>query len=206
MNARELDALVKKHGARYSKLLGIDVDSGRDSEVFKWFLASILFGARIGERIAVRTFKQFESEGVVSAKKILETGWDGLVGILDAGGYTRYDFKTADKLLEVMGSLESAYGGSLNRLHSLSKNSVDLEKRIKELGKGIGDVTASIFLRELRGAWKKAEPKPTPLELDAAKKLGIRDLSSLLKKLPSKKAVALETALVRVGKELRRKK
>ena len=39
--------------------------------------------------------------GVLSPSKILETGWDGLVEILDEGGYTRYDFKTATKILEI---------------------------------------------------------------------------------------------------------
>jgi hypothetical protein len=36
----------------------------------------------------------------LTPKQILKTGWDDLVKILDEGGYTRYDFKTADRLLE----------------------------------------------------------------------------------------------------------
>jgi len=79
-----------------------------------------------------------------------------------------------------------------------------LEKRLKELGKGIGDVTVGIFLRELRGTWKKAEPRPAPLELAAAEKLGIKNPRDLLKRLPIRKAIELETALVRFGKQLRR--
>ena len=41
--------LMEKWGGRYSKELGIDLESGRSDEIFKWFLASILFGARISQ-------------------------------------------------------------------------------------------------------------------------------------------------------------
>ena len=41
-----------------------------------------------------------------------------------------------------------------------------------ELGSGIGPVTASILLRELRGLWPKAEPKPSELFVRAAHDLG----------------------------------
>ena len=48
----------------YAKDLGIDLKdpSGR----FKWFLASILFGARISEKIASNTYKSFERSGIDS--------------------------------------------------------------------------------------------------------------------------------------------
>jgi len=49
-----------------------------------------------------------------------------------------------------MGNLIANYEGNLSLLHDQASSSSDLEKRLKELGKGIGDVTVSIFLRELR--------------------------------------------------------
>ncbi|MCJ7633095.1 hypothetical protein MUP77_11975, partial [Candidatus Bathyarchaeota archaeon] len=63
-------------------------------------LASLLFGAPITESSVVKTYNCFQKHGVLTPKQILKTGWDDLVKILDEGGYTRYDFKTADKLLE----------------------------------------------------------------------------------------------------------
>jgi len=137
-------------------------------------------------------------------RKILQTGWQGLVDILDEGGYTRYDFSTADKLLEVFGNLEKVYGGSLNRLHELAKDSKDLEKRLKLLGKGIGDVTVSVFLREMRDVWRKADPEPSPLVKLAMKKLKIKDLKEFAKR-KKLNLVWLETALVRYAKEFLRK-
>jgi hypothetical protein len=149
MKKRELKELIEKYGQRYSEILGINLGQGEEQEIFKWFLAAVLFGAPITETSAVETYKCFEKHNVLTPDKILKTGWQGLVKILDEGKYTRYDYKTADKLLEIMHNLKAHYGGSLNQLHKQATNSVDLEKRIKTLGKGIGDVTVSIFLREL---------------------------------------------------------
>jgi len=210
--------LIKNLGRRYSKILGIDLRKGDDDEIFKWFLASVLFGAPISETSVLRTYRCFERRGLLTPEKILKTGWHGLVEILDEGGYTRYDFKTSDKLLEVMSTLIAKYEGSLNLLHQQALNSSDLEKRLKDLGKGIGEVTVSIFLRELRGFWKKANPKPTPLVILAAKNLeliGEESLERALRELKSfwrKNKIAretfanFETALLRLGKDFCRKR
>ena len=108
MERESIRALLDKLGGRFSAALGINLDQGDSHEVFKWFLASILYGARISETIANNTYRVFEKNGVLSPDRILETGWDGLVLLLDVGGYVRYDFKTATKLLEVMAALKDS--------------------------------------------------------------------------------------------------
>ena len=75
--------LVKELGGTYSSALDINLASMESEEVFKWFLASVLFGARIGESIAMNTYKEFEKANVLSAEATLETKWQGLVDILD---------------------------------------------------------------------------------------------------------------------------
>ncbi len=133
----------------YSEDLGIDLNkpSGR----FKWFLASLLFGARISEQIAATAYKTFELYGLDSPDKIRAAGWDELVRILDEGGYVRYDFSTATKLLEIMHALTERYG-TLEELYEGAADTKELEKRLQAF-KGIGAVTTQIFLRELRGVW-----------------------------------------------------
>jgi hypothetical protein len=218
MNREALKTLLEKHGEKYSEALGIKLETAQDKEVFKWFLAAVLFGAPITESSVIKTYKCFEKHHVLTPEKILKTGWDELVQILDEGSYTRYDFKTADKLLLVMGNLEKEYGGGLSLLHQKALNSKDLERRLKALGKGIGDITVSIFLRDLRGVWKKANPKPTPLVIAAATDLRIiktQEPKKALEELktfwnknrtPSYTFINFETALLRYGKDLRRKK
>jgi endonuclease III len=201
----------------FSAALGIDLPSREPGQIFRWLLASLLFGARISERIAVNTYREFERAGVLSPATILATGWQGLVDILDRGTYVRYDFKTATKLLEVSRTLLDRYGGDLNALHREADDTLDLECRIKDLGKGMGDITANIFLREMRGIWAKAEPLPGDLVCAAARDLGLVEadatdprgiLDSLRSRwlregMPAAHFSDLEAALVRHGKALR---
>lgn len=218
MKRKTVEALLERFGKRYSEVVGINLDRGKDEEIFKWFLASVLFGAPIAETSVIKTYKCFQKYEVLTPERILETGWEGLVRILDEGSYTRYDFKTADKLLEVMQNLMEKYKGSLNLLHFNASNAKDLENGLKDLGKGIGDVTVSIFLRELREVWEKAKPNPTSLVVSAAKNLGIVEnetAENALKqledfwaenKVAGKSFINFETALLRLGKNFCRKK
>ncbi len=167
--------LMDEWGGRFSVELGIDLDSGSSDELFKWFLAAVLFGTRIRQDAAMQTYREFEKRKVLSSDAIVMTGWDGLVEILDAGGYTRYDFKTATKLLEIAEMLNKRYGGNLNLLHEKARDPEDLEKKLMEF-KGVGPVTVNIFLRELRGIWQKADPVPGDLVISAARALGLTGL------------------------------
>ncbi len=203
--ATELKELVRRYGRPYSAALGIDLRSRRPAEVSKWFLASMLYAKPIREETATRTYKVFEAEHRTTAERIVGAGWEGLVGLLDAGGYVRYDFSTADRLLAVFGTLQTEYGGDLNRLHAAARDSVDLARLLKGLGKGIGDVTVAIFLRELRGIWSKARPGLTPLERLALSKLGLseKEMEPTARRLRVS-PVRLRTALARYGIRLRR--
>ena len=217
----EIVRLMKEWGGRFSVELGMNIDSGKSDEIFKWFLASILFGARIRRNTAIKTYQAFEKRDVLTPEAILGTGWDGLVEILDAGGYSRYDFRTATKLLEISEMLNKIYGGDLNRLHEEAQDPRDLESKLIEFN-GVGPVTVNIFLRELRGIWKKAEPLPADVMISAARTLGLtglegknekerlkilRELEGLLKqeKLPYS-FPDLEAVLVKFGIAYRRKK
>lgn len=200
----ELKEFVRKYGEPYSKLLGIRLQDGNDKEITKWFLAAILYSKPIRESSATNTYRCFEEHGALTPKQIVDTGWDGLVSILDEGGYTRYDFSTADKLLEVFGNLQKKYGGKLSRLYEMSGDGKDLERRLKSLGKGIGDTTVSIFLRDMREVWPKADPAPSPLVRMAMQRLGIRDLKTMAEST-GVSVVRLETALVRLAKDFLKK-
>lgn len=153
----------------YSEELGLDLNRAEDR--FKWFLASVLFAKRISAKTAKETYLYFEQEDLTSPDAILEAGWDRLVEVLDSGGYTRYDFSTATNLLGIAKMLKEKYG-DLERLHAESSSPADLERRLQEF-KGVGPVGVNIFLRELRGIWKKAKPKPSPISVATAKKIGL---------------------------------
>jgi len=219
-NRQAVHALIKQHGGRFSVELGIDLSSGLSREIFRWFFASVLFGARISESIVNKTFREFDTRDIVSPKTVLDTGWDGLVEVLDRGGYVRYDFKTATKLLDLCRTLTENYGADLATLHAAATDPKDLEQRLKALAKGIGEVTVNIFLREMRGIWERANPLPSDLVVMAAKDRGIvpkavKDRSQVLTLLmeawkesgmKKKDFPDFEATLVRAGIELRRRK
>ena len=212
---RDIKKIIKKlianFGVKFSKELGIDLSKGKSREIFKWFLASKLFGARIGTNVAIKTYKEFERCSVLSPKKIIVTGWDGLMKILDDGGYVRYDFSTATNLLEIMQDLKGHYGGDLNNLYQKAGNEKELEELLKGLGKGIGDVTVNIFLRELRLAWPKAKPELSELAKMSAGHMGL--IKSKQDPLPTLEHIwfmnkikgydfcDFEVALVKLGKD-----
>jgi len=135
-------------GKIYSKDLGINLESGKEEETFKWFLACLLFGKPIQQEVAKKTYFEFKKAGLLSPEKILKAGWDKLVEILDQGHYVRYDFSTATKLLEICRELKERYGTLINLLNQ-AKDQKDLERKLLEF-KGIGPVTVRIFLRDLK--------------------------------------------------------
>ena len=196
---------VVEYGQPYSEMLGIELVPKRRGEIVKWFLASILYSKPIRESSATRTYQVFAKNRITTAHSIVNAGWDRLVRMLDEGGYTRYDFSTADKLIEVFRNLERNYGGDLSRLYEQSKNEEELESRLKGLGKGVGDTTVSIFLRDMRHIWPKANPRPTALVASALKQLHIEDLTEYARK-HSIDVVRMETALVRYSKNFLKKR
>jgi len=209
--------LVQRLGGRFATALGIDLAAADAGERFRWFLAAVLYGAPIPEALARRSWGEFAKRGIVTPQGIAATGWDGLVAILDAGGYVRYDYKTATKLLEMSDALLRDYGGDLDALHAAAASPRDLENRVKALAKGVGDTTVGIFLRELRGVWRLADPPLSPLAFAAAVRLGYLparcDGAAALVKLralwhaagqPASRFADFEAALVREALRLRR--
>ncbi len=174
----------------YAEELGLNLTKPEDR--FKWFLASILFAKRISAEIANKTFRKFEDAGLTTPDSILDAGWDRLVEVLDSGGYVRYDFSTASNLLAIMKDLKKKYG-DLEKLHQQSNSPSDLEKKLMEF-KGVGPVCVNIFLRELRGKWEKAKPKPSKMAIETAQKIGLEDIETH------------ESALVRLNLEYCKKR
>ncbi|MEK6804895.1 MAG: hypothetical protein AABZ34_19875 [Nitrospirota bacterium] len=213
--------LTERMPGRFSAELGLTLEPNRPNDLFLWFLAALLYGTRISGTIVAHTHSEFARRGLVTPEKILKAGWDKLVVVLDAGGYARYDFKTATKLLEVMRHLVDRYHGDLNQLHHAAKDARDLESRLTALGKGIGEVTVQIFLRELRDLWPKARPELSHLAVLAAKDLRLLSAASARRggspvealmelwnegERKDKTFIDFEAALVRLGRDYCRRR
>jgi hypothetical protein len=157
----------------YSEELGIRLRAGADREIFKWFLASLLFGGHISETIARNTYRAFARHRLLTPRSILRAGFDTLVyPVMREGGYVRYDGRKSTQILRDCERLIDEYGGRLTRLHDLAAHAGDLEARLQRFY-GVGPVTANIFLRELRPVWRKADPEPLPAVRALARRWGV---------------------------------
>lgn len=129
----------------YPELLGLDVTDPEDW--FPWFVAASLFAKPISAAAARTTAQLLFKEGIRSPKAIERCGWDRLVTILDLGGYVRYDFSTATKLLTIATALPR---NRIHRIVTAAKSTNGIEDQLTRI-RGVGPKTVAIFLRELRG-------------------------------------------------------
>jgi len=86
-------------GGRCFAGLGIDVDGG-GAKVKRWSVAVTLSGG-ISARAAERVFGVPAAAGLARIGQLRHVRTGGLIAMLDAGGYARYDFRTAARPLEV---------------------------------------------------------------------------------------------------------
>ncbi len=141
--------------AQSAEALGITLASAKEQELFKWFLACLLFAKPIQRQVAERAYGEFVRAGLVTPDAILSAGWDELVRLLDQAHYVRYDFSTATKLLEICSELKLRYG-TVKNLLSQATNSRQLSAKLQEF-KHVGPVTARLFLREVRPVWDRMQ-------------------------------------------------
>ena len=163
--------VVAMLGGRYSAELGIDVDAG-EAEVERWFVAATLFGARIPAQVAERTFGVLAAAGLARIGQMRHVPSDDLITMLDAGGYARYDVRTATRLLELAEIVNERYDGQVAVIGRHFAAYPGLGAALDALP-GWGPVTVRLFLRELRGVWPGADPPLDERAAAAARHLGL---------------------------------
>jgi hypothetical protein len=100
--SRDVDARRRalEQSVLYSEELGIDLARGTDTAYFNWFLASLLFGARVSEMIAKKAFRAFMRHRLTTPRKIVAAGWDFLVyPVMREGRLLRYDCRKSTQIL-----------------------------------------------------------------------------------------------------------
>lgn len=135
-----------------AKDLGIEIEKG-EGELFKWFIASFLFGKRIQQDIAAEAYRVIvDKHKRDTPRKLCNCSRQQLVSMLGEGRYVRYDESTAERLLKLCDKLNNDYGGKLGNIHEQSENRKALEKRLAEF-EGVGPKTVEIFMREAAQVW-----------------------------------------------------
>lgn len=128
--------------------LGFRVRADDEESLFKWLLASFLFGKRIGHQVAAATWRILvQVHGLDAPHKLRRCTHAQLVGMLRQGGYARYDQSTAQRLRWLCDMLLEQYHGRVLGIFEAAESRGDFERRLLQF-KGIGPVTVEIFMRE----------------------------------------------------------
>ncbi|MBC3948156.1 DNA methylase [Pseudomonas sp. DOAB1069] len=128
--------------------LAIDLKSGGEVALFKWFIASFLMGKRIQADVAAQAYRVIvDQHGCDSPRKLASQSHRQLVAMLGEAHYVRYDETTATRLTALSKKLIEEYAGKMGEIHGCSDSRAGFEKRLGEFD-GVGPKTVEIFMRE----------------------------------------------------------
>lgn len=192
-------ALLEQHGRTFASELGADLRRNTPSPLFRLLCLSLLTSAPVQADIAMQAAQALSQAGWTTPKKLRASSWRARVTTLNRAGYARVDEKTATQIAELNDTLLSEYNGDLRKLRDRADGNVKAAHKALKAFQGIGDVGASIFLREVQAVWTEFYPYADKATLKAAEKLDLptntRALSSLVDQRQFPELVA---ALVRV--------
>jgi endonuclease III len=190
--------LMKKHGRTFSSELGIKIERATSSALFRWLCASLLFSARISNEIATEAARALTKSGWTSARKMAASTWEERTRVLNHAGSARYDEKTSRMLADTSNLLLKCYNGDLRKLREAAERDPARERKLLMECKGIGEVGADIFLREVQSAWTELQPFADSAAVKFAGQLGLPTKTEELAELvPKNDFPRLVAALVR---------
>jgi hypothetical protein len=193
-------ALLERHGRTYASELGIDLERGSPSVLYRWLCAATLLSARIGADLAIRAARALAEEGWTTAQRMADATWEERTRTLNQAGYARYDESTSRMLGDTARMLLDEYGGDLRKLRAAAERDPGRERKLLKECKGIGEIGADIFCREAQIAWDELFPFADRRALEAARRLGLEDdAGKLAERVTRQDYPRLLAALVRTG-------
>jgi endonuclease III len=186
-NQQIVKGLLARHGRTFAEELGIKLGKPGPSALFRLLCAATLLSARIGHKLAMRAAAALAQEGWTTARVMAKTTWQRRTRVLNKSGYARYDEKTSTMLGDTARRTLELYGGDLRKLREAAGRERQAERELLKEFKGIGDVGADIFCREVQVAWDELYPFADKRVLDSARKLGLPADADRLAKLVSRR-------------------
>jgi endonuclease III len=198
---RVVEALLDRHGRTYASETGIRLGRNTPAPLFQLLCLSLLISARISADVAVAAARALIEAGWTTAGRMAESTWEQRTRVLNQSGYARYDESTSRYLGSTAELLLDRYDGDLRRARAEADGDpAELRARLTAC-KGIGDVGASVFIREVQAVWTEYDPFADDRTLDVAADLGLpRSLDDLRATVDDAESFArLIAALVRSG-------
>lgn len=165
--------LIEQHGRLYSEELEIDLARNTPSTLFRWLCAALLLSARISSGLAMRAAHALTEQGWTTAQRLADTTWRERVTVLNRAGYARYDESTSRILGDTVAYMLEKYDGDLRVLRDEAGRDPEKERKLLKDFKGIGEVGADIFFREIQLVWDEVYPFADRKALAAAERLGL---------------------------------
>lgn len=154
---RQIRTLLDRHGQTYASQAKISL-ADKPAPVFQHLVLSLLLSARIKNDIAVAAMRALLDAKLTTPAKMADATWAHRTKLLNRSGYARYDESTSRMLGDTAERVRTQYGGDLRRLRAAGDGDVTALRNLVKEFKGIGDVGADIFLREVQGVWPEVHP------------------------------------------------
>lgn len=169
-----ISALMERHGQTFADEIGIDLFRNTPAPLFQLLCASILVSAPISAALAADAAKALNAAGLTTPADMLRSTWRQRTDILNKAGYARFDEKTARILEDATAYLEEVYDGDLRNLRAAANGKPEgVIARLTEF-KGLGEVGAGIFLREVQAIWTEFAPWLDAQAVQGADALGLK--------------------------------
>lgn len=195
-------AVIGRYPKSFAEELRIDLSRNTPSPLYQHLILSLLCSARISSEIALRAAKALFKEGWRTPQKMTQVTWEKRVKVLNRAGYARYDESTSRYIADTTMLLLDRYDGDLRKLREAAQRQPDEERRLLKQFKGIGEVGADIFFRDVQAVWEEHYPFADKRALKAAEKLGLGgDVTTLARLIAQKELPRLLAGLVRVDLE-----
>lgn len=190
--------LLDVAGTTYAAEARIKV-SDKPMPLFQLLVLCMLASKPIDAAIAVSAARELFKAGLRTPKAVLAADRQTMIDAFGRAHYARYDESSATRLTEMAELVRDDYSGDLRQLAGRSRHDVAAAKRMLKKFKGIGDVGADIYLREVQDVWTWVRPYFDDRATEAAKQLGLPTQPQELGALAPQHSARLAAALVRVS-------
>ncbi|EME21770.1 hypothetical protein [Rhodococcus triatomae] len=191
--------LVDRAGTTYAEDSGITMRN-RPMPLFQLLVLALLLSTRISADLAVRAARELYHAGIRTPEAAATADRRSVIAALGRAHYRRYDESTATRLREMGETVRDRYRGDLRKLAERSDGDIGAATALLTEFTGIGEVGASIFLREVQDVWPWVRPYLDERALRSADDLGLptepADLAALA---PGGDVAPLAAALVRAS-------
>lgn len=194
-----IDALLAEYGRTFAAELGVNLARNTPSPLFRLLCLALLTSAPVQSGIAMRAARALAEAGWTTPQRLADSRWPQRVSVFNGAGYARVDEKTATQIVAFNDHLIEAYNGDLRRLRAEADGDLKTAFRALKRFKGIGDIGAAIFLREVQAVWDEFYPFADRASLATAEALGLpADAAKLARLTGQSDFPRLVAALVRV--------